>query len=247
MNERHLWINIIFGKVSLSVATVALALVSTLTGNNRISISIIGVCAIFIITHAIVTAAHDRSLVRRLGRKYELVQRRGIKIVSDLGQLAANNYELWMVDLYLSSSKWSPSKRWPLVVRNTTLLRQLTVSLIDARHQPTRIGSSPNPVWVSFSNSKPLIWYNKNIHRSDHDNAWDSFDDVTNAELAKRYGVLSVHPLVDHLDRNCIGILSIHVKPEPDVVLKAMGVLISDQGLLRLKDACVELNELLRR
>ena len=247
MNERHLWANLVFGNVTLAVATVTLAAISTVSSNDRPWIWIIASSAVFIIIHAAVNTIRDKSIVRRLGRNYDRIQRRGVQVIADLGQLAGDQFDLWMIDLYLPNFEWSFNSQWPLLQRNRVLSRQLAVSLIDMRPQPPSVDSVSSPHWLSFENTQPLIWFNKDIHTSNDDNAWDTLDEATNAELAKDYGVLSIYPLVDQLGKDCVGVLTIHVEPEGNSVLKALGVLQSTLGRHRLTNTCVELNGLLAR
>lgn len=69
----------------------------------------------------------------------------------------------------------------------------------------------------------------------------------SNARLAAVYGALSVAPLVDQLGKKCVGVLVVHVAPEPDRALRALGALTTPEGRRRLNNACVEMNGLLAR
>jgi hypothetical protein len=245
MPGRHPWGDLVFGKVTLALATVVLAVASATSGSGR-WVWIVGSAA-FILLNTAVNAARDRSIVRRLGRDYDRVQRRAVQVVADLGQLAADRFDLWMIDLYLPRWKWSYVWRFPFLEREQELSRQLSVSLVDARPQPPSVPISSGPHGTCFQQAKPLLWFLDRVQDLSSFNASDLFDDTTNDELAKVYGALSVSPLVDQLGNNCVGVLAVHVKPERDLALKALGALQSADGRRRINNACVELNGLLTR
>ena len=248
MLGRHPWVDLVFGRVSLALATAVLAIASAVGGDKRPWFWIIG-SVTFIIVHTAVNAARDRSIVRRLGRDYDRVQRRAVQVVSDMGQLAADRFDLWMIDLYLPSWRRSFVSHWPFIERERVLSRQLSVSLIDARPQPPSVDLSTGPHGKCFKEAQPLLWFDQEVHGPSPGthNAWGTFDEGTNAKLARVYGVLSVSPLVDQLGKHCVGVLAIHVEPERDMALKALGALQSPKGRLRINNACVDLNGLLLR
>lgn len=246
MPGRGAWGELIWGPVTLAVATVTLAIVSAVGGSKRPWPWIIG-SAGFIILHTVVNSIRNRNIARRLGNDYERIQRRAVQVVSDLGQLAADNFDLWMIDLYLPRWRYSWKRGWPFLTRQRELSRQLSVSLIDARPQPPTLDAGAGPHGRCFSEAAPLIWFNQHEDSAAPDNAWSSFDEQTNIRLSEVYGALSVSPLVDQLGKNCLGVLAVHVESDPDKTVKALGALRSTEGKRRINNACVELNGLLAR
>ena len=152
-----------------------------------------------------------------------------------------------MVDIYLSKSDWSFILRPPFLARERVLSRQLSVSLIDARPQPTWFDIQQGIHGMCFQKVKPLLWINETVHGTTQENAWTAMEPPTNDELSNSYGVLNVSPLVDELGKGCVGVLAIHVEPEREVIHKALGALRSLQGRHRINNACVELQGLLVR
>lgn len=238
MRYRYPWIEFLFGKVTLAIATVLLAIACTV----MLWPLIIGSAA-FLIVHTIVNTAHDKNIVRRLGKNYDRVQRRVTQLLSDLGQLS--RFDIWMIDIYLPVWRWSFSQKPLFLNRNRVLSRQLSVSLIDSLHQPPLVDSSSGPYLQSFEETRPLFWFDKEQHEDHPAEASLAFYGMEKPDLRNTYGVLSVFPLVDQLNKNCTGILAIHVKPEQDTTLTALGVLQTEQGRYRISNACVELNGLL--
>lgn len=242
MHLRSPWADIAFGPFTLTLATIVFTVAITL-GTWPVTIGSAG----FIILHSAANVARDRSIVRRLGRDYDLVQRRAVQVVSDLGQLAADQFDLWMVDLYLCEWDWSPKLRRPFKLPERVLSRQLSVSLIAERHPPPTTDLQSGLHGMCFQEAKPFLWINEAIHGESPDNAWATLEDSSNNELTKSYGVLNVSPLIDQLGKRCVGVMAVHVGPERDVVHKALGALRSPQGCHRINNACVELHALLVR
>ena len=92
-----------------------------------------------------------------------------------------------------------------------------------------------------------MLWFDDNLRQGATENSWQSYDHETNVRLAAVYGALSVAPPVDRLGRKCVGVLVVHVAPEPDRALRALGALTTPEGRRRLNNACVEICLLLAR
>lgn len=149
--------------------------------------------------------------------------------------------------MYLPERRTRLAARRPFVTRRVHLSRELSVSLTDARAQPPYLDPAVGPHGECFTNETPLLWFNEATLGDQPENAWKAYDADTNRRLAEAYGVLSVTPILDQLSKNCVGVLAVHVEPEPSVALQALGVLQQGEGRRRLKNACVELNGLLVR
>lgn len=245
MTERRIWGSIIFGKVLLTAATVALAALGAFSGATKSQVWIISALAVYIILHSITNSLRDRGARRRLDEAFDRVQHRSVQVISDLGELAADRFDLWMIDLYLVDTNWELSASQPFIKRKVILSRRLTISLVDVRPQPASIEATSDPHWQVYEDRQPLLWFNRNIYDAGTENAWDGFDDPTNTRLASNYGALSIFPISDQYDRNCVGVLTVHVRPDRESIHKALGALSSNPGQRRLKQACVELNGLL--
>lgn len=245
MPGRHVWWDLLWSRVTLAIATLTLT-ISTAIGGQK-SRPWVVTSAAFILIHTIVNWTRDENIVRRLGRDYDRVQRRVLQLVSDLGQIAGDKYDLWMIDLYLPTWTYRLSSGWPFLQRTRVLSRQLSVSLIDARPQPPTVEAAVGPHGKSFESGTPLLWFNEQGEGPSDDNAWSELDEETNAVLSKAYGALSIGPLVDQLGKNCRGVVVIHVEPDPEKVVHAKGALRSPAGKLRISNACIDLNGLLAK
>lgn len=239
---RSPWLEVLASKLTLAAATVALTIASSVSGDDRPWKWIVGSAAV-IVAHAWVTARRDRDVIRRLGKDYDRVQRRVLQVVADLGALAGDQYALWMVDLYVAESRVATQRSWPWIHRPQRLIRALSVSLIDARPQPPVIAVGQVGHGACFTESVPLLWFEQGqVPDPVQENPWPTYTDDDNKELSSAYGVLALQPVVDQLDRNCLGVLAVHVAPSPDATVKALGVLRSTDGRRRLRDAAVDLN-----
>lgn len=240
--SRNPWLELLASKLTLAAATVVLTIASSVSGDDRPWKWII-VSAAVIVGHAWITARRDREVIRRLGKDYHRVQRRVLQIVADLGALAGDQYDLWMVDLYVAETRFAPQRSWPWIRRSQRLVRALSVSLLDARQQPPVIDLDQPAHGECFSDSTPVIWFDPSQLPDDMpENRWGHYDQQVNADLAAAYGVLALQPVVDQLDRNCIGVLAVHVQPSAAATVKALGALRSAFGRRRVRDAAVDLN-----
>lgn len=239
---RYTWVDFTFGRVTQVFATIALSVTCAVKVWMWVFIS-----ALFLLIHTVINVARDRNIVRRLGKNYEQVQRRAVQIISDLGRIS--HFDLWIVDIYLLLNQWTFVRRLPLLKRQKCLSRQLSVSLIDALHQtPSSVNlSSSSPYVECFNEIRPLLLYDHQVHGSYAGNGSIIMYEQADSDLYKVHGVLSIFPLVDQNKKHCVGVIAIHVKPEQDLSLKALGVLQSELGRYNINNACVDLNGLLRQ
>jgi hypothetical protein len=242
------WWDLLWSRVTVVAATIILT-ISTAIGGTKSRPWIIGSAA-FIFIHTLVNWTRDQNVIRRLGREYDRIQRRSLDLVTDLADLAANRYDLWMIDLYLPRWVYRPKRSWPFFERRLRdLSRQLSVSLTDPREQPPNIEGTTWPHGLCFAEESSLIWLGEDAADGSkgHDNAHVRFDGPTNSKLAEVYGALFVAPLVDQLGKHCRGVLAVHVEADPEKVLVASGALTHTLGKRRINNACIEINGLLAK
>ena len=204
--------------------------------------------ATFIIAHSVVVAVREVSLFGGLARNYDRAVRHVIGLLYNLGDLTA--FDLWMIDVYLPVRRLKVSLSWPFVTIRRRLSRQLSVSLLETRHQPPLLDIDSGPHGMCFSDEKPLLWFDErylapppaSIH-----NMWVSLDLADNAALERTYGMLSLSPLVDGNNMNCVGVLAVHVASERHKASYAHGALCSDKGLGYVRQTSEHLNGLLTR
>ncbi len=253
MPRRSAWSDLLWGPYPLTIATVTFAVLGFLDDDER-PLFLITVVAGFIIVHGAVAHVRNRSIVRRLGQNYDAVQRRSVQIVSDLGQLTGSQYELWMTDLYLPRYITRRRRRWPFLVLERRLSRELSVSLVEVSSQPHDVELNSGLHGKCFSSVNAIVWFDQDDLGTPTDetersvaNEWSQLAEDENARIASQFGVVTVAPLVDHLSRNCLGVLVVHVRPERTKALLARGAILSSEGRRRIHNACVDLQGLLEK
>lgn len=235
-----------WGPVTAVVATVTLAIAGVTGGGGLLWTVLIGVAAVFLVVHSFVSRMLEQSIIRRLGRDYDKVQQRVVRVVADLGDLTGM-YDLWMIDLYLPANRYRLTMRFPFIVRTEVLDRQLSVSLVDARPQPPSVDSMVGPHGEAYRSGAPVLWADVSQEGANGDNCKFKYETNENERLQSAYGLLYVVPIVDQLRKGCVGVLAVHIGCEPDRVVKGFGAVDSRQGRRRLSDAGVDLNSLIGR
>ena len=234
---------VIWGPWALGAAVLILTIASVATSNGR-WLWIVP-AAVFVFAHTIVRTRREQSVTERLGRDYDRIQHRVLRMVADLADLAGEKYELWMVDLYLPVNSWKGKRERWWIRRETELSRELSVSLLDTRPQPTTVSLSHTPHGDCYTKSDRLLWCSREIDTGHPPVGVRavSFSDA----LESSYGILLLAPLVDQLGKHCRGVMAVHVAPEAEAALQARGALTSTRGLRSVQDACTEINGFLAR
>lgn len=251
MHGQSTWSNLIWGPYTITVAGAALAVISLLSDDNRPWYLIIAIVC-FIAVHSAVGFATDRSIVRRLGRKYDSVQRRTLQLVADLGELVGGQFDLWMVDLYLVRRDCLVSRRSPFLVLRRQLSRELSVSLVEVSTQPAVLDVGSELHGKCIESKETIVWYDEEFLGVPDDesersvaNEWRFLPQLRNEEIGDTYGLVTLSPVMDHLGKGCVGVLVVHIKPERDKALRARGALLSAEGRRRVHNAGVDLHGLL--
>ena len=76
-----------WGPGTAVVETVTLAIAGVTGGGGLLWTVLIGVAAVFLVVHSFVSRMLEQSIIRRLGRDYDKVQQRVVRVVADLGDL----------------------------------------------------------------------------------------------------------------------------------------------------------------
>lgn len=241
------WSEFLWGRVTLSAATVGLAIASLFEASERPWMWIYALAS-FIILHAIVSWSRERRLSNRLGYNYEDIQGRLLHLISDLSDLTAREFDLWMVDLYLIRSSITLSIRPPFFFKQT-LVRELSLALTDVRAVPLKVELDHGLFGPCFTQRQTGLWWDVDLtqmHIGDG-NLWHKFEDQINGKLRETYGAVSVNPVADVLGRHCLGLLVVHTKRDLEVATKALGALAQPEGMRRLAGACRDVHSQLTR
>ena len=231
-----------WGRVTLAGATVGLAIAGLHEAPER-PWTWIYTLAGFIILHAFVSWNRERRLSNRLRYNYEDIQGRVLHLISDLSDLTAREFDLWMVDLYLVRFTSTLSIRPPFFVKQT-LVRELSLALTDVRSVPVEIELNHALFGPCFNRCQTRLWWDEDLaHTQIGDgNQWHELDEFISGKLKETYGSVSVNPVVDALGKRCLGLLLVHTKRDFEVTTKALGALGQPEGMRRLAGACRDIH-----
>lgn len=233
------WFNLLFSRPVLVFATLALTVAEFVGTADRPWNWIISIC-MFILIHEIVNWRREKNTSNRLKRNYERIQRRVLRLIADLSELAANEYDLWMIDLY--------------VPRSSKLVRELSIALTDVRIPLHEIQLNHKLFGQCFKESREGLWWNielisqsvSTLQSADR-NSWSKLDLLVNNELKQIYGVIRIYPIVGSLGTNCLGLLVVHTKCDSEIATKALGALTHSMGIRRLAEACHDIHDQMKK
>ena len=236
--------NWLWGRTASAIAAVGLAIAGLWDDVDR-PWALILIFAGFLIFHAGINSVRDKKLSVVLGRNYASVQGRILRLLADLAEITAGGYELWKVDVYLPEKRFSRSGLW---FQTTKLSLELSVSLTDMRPALVNIEPSDQFFWECYRATRSRLWWDPTLVRtSNGGNSFSRLDDASNGRLKEYCGVISAHPIVNHLGKDCCGLLIVHTKRDPEVAMKALGALQQSESNRRLSEACKDVHEKLQR
>ena len=238
------WSALLWGRPIVVVATLGLTILGWMPDRSWVLILAL---AGFIIAHEIVNWLRERRPARLLDQNYPVINDRALRLLSDLANLTANGFDLWMLDLYL------PPKTGTLFAYSQKvrrLDRSLSVSLTDVRTVPLEIRSDHQLFGPCFEKGGPKLWWDTDLagssNKNSNENSWHEINEAVNVELQQTYGVISVNPVVNSLGKDCLGLLVVHAKRDPEIVTKVLGALKESEGQRRLAAACHDIHSQMR-
>jgi len=199
-------------------------------------------CALVVALFEIIASRQEARPESRLGQNYEMVLSRVLNLISDLSDLTAREFDLWVVDLYLPRPAFASFRRNHV----SELELSMHVTLTDVRTVPNRIEPC-HFFGRCFADSQPKLWWDIRLEPSSGENSWQTLNGGDNNEMAESYGVVSVNPVIDNLGRECRGLLVVHAKRDREIVTKVLGVLQQPEGRRRVAAACLDIHGHLRK
>ena len=235
------WANWLWSEAANTLAVVGLAIAGLWDKMDQPwEFIVIGTLASFIVIHA----WRNKKLSIKLGRNYASVQSRILRLLADLAEITASGYELWKVDVYLPEKNFSWSGRWFCTSKFSL---ELSVALTDMRPSPAYINADDKFFGECFRATRSGLWWDPSLsNAATEGNFWNRLDDASNARLKEYCGVINIHPIVDHLGKDCCGLLVVHTNRDPVVATTALGALKESESNRRLSEACRDVYEKLR-
>lgn len=204
----------------------------------------------FIVLHEVVQYVRDS---RSSLRGNELVQRRIMRLIADLSELAGDKYHFWVTDIYIPKyltggivgvMRLVQKKLLGHDRRVVTLVRELSFALKDVREVPHEVDDDNRLFGGSFRQRERRVWWDQNVVQieSDVNNQWSQLTMQENQALSSRYGAISINPIVDSMGNDCRGLLVVHVARDSEISTTAVGVFSQNRGQLRLSQACNDIH-----
>lgn len=175
--------------------------------------------------------------------EYKAVLGRALGLLADLGSLTGEEFDLWVVDLYLPKNSYSS---WPLG-RRRSLRLELRVTLTSASAQLAEVPMGDPLIGSAFTECRPALWWDGELAPTKEENYWNRLDKITNERLVRRdYGAISAHAVTDNVGADCRGVLVVHVEHDAEVVTKVLGALQQRRGKRKIERACQDIFSHLR-
>ena len=231
-------IDFIWGRVTFTLATVALAILSSIGDprkpwkwedafvDNRPWEWIFGL-AIFLVAHSWISWRRQQKRIARQTSNREKIQNTVLHLISDLSSLTGRKYDLWMVDLYFKKTAWRLTPAWPFLKR-MVLERDSSISVAGVTKLPALIDTRDELFGYCVRERESKIWWNPNLAQTTlpANNSMHDLQKDANDALEKRCGVIKVWPIADHKRLICSGILVVHARAETAVATTTLGVLV---------------------
>lgn len=185
---------------------------------------------IFIVASESISGWRDRNRNAVL----QVVDQRLVRAIADLGAVSADNYDFWIIEVYLLQWTW----KWTGPVKR--LIRQPPLALTDVQTLPAEVPTSGDGAFAtSIRTGRPAVWWDLQFGPSPTNR--DSYTTQFDHGQTAAYGAISVSPLADGTGRDCRGVLVIQTKPDPMHVTAAVGVFRSPEGRRRIADTCQDI------
>lgn len=225
------------------VATVALAFLGVIGNPDQLWVWIVAsLCVVIILLFEIMSYRRTQHGENRLGRNYEAILGKVLSLIADLSDLTAREFDLWVVDLYLPSHPSTMS----LQTRIRKLELSLHIALTDVRTVRSEIDLDHQFFGRCFTECRSDIWWDVALTPTTEENRWGGLDCGDNHNIRTEYGVVSVNPVVNHLGRDCRGLLMVHARQDPETVTKVLSALRQSEGKRRIAAACIDIHNHLR-
>jgi hypothetical protein len=237
-----LW-DLLLSPIASGIAALYLAVQGLIDKDER-SVAGIVVAFVLLVVASVVSFARERTLMRRVVKDSLRIARRLTTLVADLGEISANNYHCWKTDLYIVHWGGGWSKVWPWIFRRR-LVRRASVSLMQTVVVPdTPALLELGPIGLCFSEAQPQLWLDPATGITDPADIQHATEPALNAALAAICGAMRAYPVTNQLDQDLVGVLVVHL--EPQFGAEFAGTLCLDQSVRRIRDAAVDLHELIR-
>lgn len=239
---RFLW-GLAWSPVAAGVAALYLAVQGLLDEPDRSGKGIV-VAALFLAVSSVVSYLREQSLARRMASANLRLTQRLTALLGSLGEVSGDGYQCWKVDLYTGHWRVRPSPRFPWLFRKR-LIKRSSVNLVSTIGIPdTQDLVERGPVGRCFEEQQQILWLDPDAGATHPRDCYGDFDTHINGRLKIGCGALRAVPVASLLERDCIGVLVVHV--EPQYAPRLAGTIVLDACATRLRGAAVDIHQIIR-
>ncbi len=248
-------LDLIWGKVSSTIATVALAVFGLVGApgkpwnweqaltDSRPWEWIFALGA-FLVLHSWVSWGREQKRYQRKLDSRETIQGSILHLILDLAGLAGRQYDLWIIDVYWKKNVRTFSKKWPFV-KKVILEREASLSLAEVTKLPSIIELDGDLFGQCFRSVKDGVWWDPEIATAGME-VTTGVEDLAGSveqDLPESCGVVKVWPIADRRRRKCHGLLVVHAKRDVEIATKVLGVLAATGADVYLERASGDIFE----
>ena len=236
----------VLGRPGTVFLTLAITLSSLLVPSEMRARVIIPI-GIGILIHTTISWLRDRSSTRRMSQQHGRVLNRLLQLLSDLGDLTHQDHGLWRIEIYVKTTAFAISLRRPFLWRRR-LVPTLSFALKHVAPPSPSISLDHELFGTCFRSGRACLWWNTSLAdfsaraNTTPNKSLDLNADV-NRELERRFGSVSVNPIVDQVGKRCLGLLILHTPHDSTVVTKVVGALREEIARRYLARACQDLHD----
>lgn len=226
------------------LASLYLAYEGLVDQQSRSSTGIL-VAVAFIAIAGVINFMTERSLKQKIAKVNFKINGRLNSLIGSLGEISADGYHYWKVDVYVAH--WRPrlTSDWPWALKET-LVRRASASIVSTMSlHDNRTLLENGPIGLCFALQSQQVWLSPDLGvMPDPAIACSNIPSSINSQLKNECGLLRAVPITNHLDADCIGVLVAHV--EPQFGLRLSGTILTDECARRLRTAAKDLHQMVR-
>ena len=208
---RQLWA-FIWSPVTVSLAALLIGVEGVIPAHDR-SLRAIIVAAVFVAVNGFVTFLREHTRTARVNSLGIEIVRKLTDLVSSLAEISANQYHVWKVDLYVAKWEFGFYSTFPWLLRKV-LQRSFSVALATTQIFDDTASLAINGILSrTYRESKAQIWVNPNLDLP-LSSIIDRVDNSRHDGLISTCGILRAFPVVNSVERECMGVLVVHVEPQ---------------------------------
>ena len=237
---RHFWA-FVWSSATATLGALFIGVEGIIPARDRSLPAIIG-AASFVAVNGFVSFLREHTRIARVNSLGIEIARKLTDLVSSLAEISADQYQVWKVDFYMAKWEFGLSTAFPWILRRA-LQRSFSVALATTVLFDDSASLAVNGILSrTYRESQAQMWVNPDLILS-LPNAITRVDNSRHDGLVSTCGVLRAFPVVNSVERECMGVLVVHV--EPQFAERMIGTITGPACANRLHSAAVDLHHLI--